>query len=393
MPKTIHYIDEAHLEHKRILVRVDFNVPVNELGAVLSDERIKQSLPTLKLLLENQNKLILVTHLGQPTSVDKKSSLAGVAKDLQSLLPEYHVHLVTDFQQHPELFAKQTTRDILLLENIRFYPGENANDRTLATRLATLADVYVNEAFATSHRATTSMVLLPQLLPSYGGLLLKKEVTMISKILAKDTHPYVAVLGGAKVSTKIRLLSQLIEHADTILLGGGLANTFLMAVGAEIGKSLYETDALGKAREIIAFAEKKHTQILLPQDVVVGKTKDATEGTVKLLADVSKSDHILDVGPETQALFGEHLATAKMIVWNGPLGLTENPAFARGTDFLYYAISENTTATTIIGGGETIATLDGKERLEHITHISTGGGAMLAFIEKGTLPAIQALER
>lgn len=390
--KDIHYIDEEHLEHKRILIRVDYNVSLNADHSIGNDERIRQSLPTLLYLLKHHNKLVLLAHLGSPKGIDPTLSLKRVANDLQKLLPDYTITLVKDFHAK-EPFEKQTEKEILLIENIRFFPGEQENYPAFAQELSVLGEIYVNDAFSVSHREAASVVGLPHLLPSYGGLLLKKEVETLTKALKDPQKPFVAILGGAKVSSKIHLITKLIEVADTILIGGGMANTFFRSAGLEVGKSFYEPDALAQAKQLLHAAERHHTELILPQDVVVGEGFTATEAVSKRLGEIGKKDQILDIGPETEALFGNKIAEAKTIVWNGPVGYFENPTFRHGTDFLYYAISENNDALSIIGGGETLAAVSKKEHLEKISHISTGGGAMLEFMEKGTLPGIEALER
>jgi phosphoglycerate kinase len=307
-------------------------------------------------------------------------------------LPDTTVRLVKDFHEK-EVFEKQTEREIILVENIRFFPGEQENYPAFAKELSMLGDIYVNDAFSVSHRDAASVVGLPHLLPSFGGLLLKKEVETLTKALKDPKEPFVAILGGAKVSSKIHLITRLIEVADIILIGGGMANTFFRAAGLEIGKSFYEPAALAQAKKLLVSAEKHHTELVLPQDVIVGDGFTATEALTKRLGEIEAKDQILDIGPETEALFGSKIAEAKTIVWNGPVGYFENPTFRHGTDFLYYAISENAEALSIIGGGETLAAVSKKEHLEKISHISTGGGAMLEFMENGTLPGIEALER
>lgn len=385
------YIDEVQLRDKTILLRDDFNISLDARHHISNDERIRQSLPTIEYLLKEHNQLILLSHLGRPQGVDPKFSLAPVAKRLQEYLPHQHIILVPDLKSlSAEKTRKDNKNDVFLLENIRFFPGEEANSPDFAKELASLGDVYVNDAFSVSHRASASVVGLPHLLPSYGGLLLKKEVETIGHAIAHPKNPFVAVLGGAKISSKIALIDKLIAIADFVLLGGGLANTFLLALGMEVGKSLVEPGEVAKAKQLLSHAEKHRTRLLLPSDVVVGDVEGKTV-MVKPVQMLAKTDRIFDIGPETQASFGQALALAKTIIWNGPVGHFEVEAYQRGTDFLYYAIADNTQAVSIVGGGETLAALTHKEHLDHITHISTGGGAMLEFIEKGTLPGIEAL--
>lgn len=386
------YIDEVTITHKTILLRVDYNVSLNPAHHITNDERIKQTLPTIQYLLKQHNSLILLSHLGSPKGVDPALSLTEVAKRLQTLLPTHKVVLVKDFKSlSREKTRKSNLNEIFLLENIRFHKGEQNNDEAFAHELATMGDVYVNDAFSVSHRKAASIVSLPTLLPAYGGLLLKKEVNALTQILDQPKKPFVALLGGAKISTKMQLLERIITLADEVLLGGGIANTFLLAKGKEIGASLSEPTEKKVALHLLSLAEKSNTTILLPVDVIVGD-KLGRHTEEKSLQDIKSTDQIFDIGTQSQALFGSALAHAKTILWNGPFGMIEVAAYKRGTDFIYYAIAENKTAISVVGGGETLSALTNKDHLERITHISTGGGAMLAYIENGTLPGIAALQ-
>lgn len=389
----MHFIDEVSIEHKTILLRVDFNVSLNPNHSISDDERIRQSIPTLEYLLKHHNKLILTAHLGEPEKPNPADSLIRVAKRLQEYLPKYKVVFVHDFEKEKEKLENQKENEVIMLENIRFQPGETINDPELAKQLASLADMYVNDAFGVSHRKHTSVVGLPKIMTSYGGLLLKKEITMLEKIMQHPQKPYVAIIGGKKIATKIQFISKLTTIADYLLLGGGLANTLLAAQGHDLGESIVGKDELTQAKHILELAKREHTEIVLPSDVVVGKDKDSKESVVKKIDDVSKTDGIFDIGPETQAAFGTIIAKARTIVWNGPVGYIENPVFKRGTDFLYYAITQNDKAVSVVGGGDTLVAIAKKDYLEKITHISTGGGAMLEFMENGTLPGIEALKK
>jgi phosphoglycerate kinase len=388
----MHFIDEVAIEHKTILLRVDFNVSLNPNHSISDDERIRQSIPTLEYLLKHHNKLILTAHLGEPEKPNPADSLIRVAKRLQEYLPKYKVVFVHDFEKEKETLEKQKPNEIIMLENIRFQPGETTNDPELAKRLSALAEIYVNDAFGVSHRKHASVVGLPKILPSYGGLLLKKEITMLDKIIRHPQKPYVAIIGGKKIATKIQFITKLTTIADYLLLGGGLANTLLAAQGFDLGDSMIGKDELQQAKHILEIAKKEHTEIVLPSDVVVGPSKESKESTVKKIGELNKHDGIFDIGPETQATFGTIIASARTIVWNGPVGYIENPVFKRGTDFLYYAITNNDKAVSVVGGGDTLAAIAKKEYLDKITHISTGGGAMLEFMENGTLPGIEALK-
>lgn len=389
----ITYIDQTDIVNKRVLLRVDFNVSLDANNKIADDMRIVQALPTIQYLLNRNNKLILVSHLGNPKGRDLKYSLKVVSKRLQEYLPQYTITLVNDFRTQKELFKGQKEKEIIILENIRFYPEEKANDLSFAKELASLVDVYVNDAFGVSHRANASLVAITSTLPSYGGLLMKKEIEMISRVIQNPQKPFIAIIGGAKISTKISLIGKLTEIADSILIGGALANTFFCGKGYEIGASYCELAETDSARKLLDLAKQRNIPLVLPSDVIVG-LKDAVNNAqeVKKITQLTKDDCIYDIGPETQAKFGSIIHEARTIVWNGPLGYIENPVYRRGTDFVYYSITQNTNAVSVVGGGDTLAAISKKEYLDKITHISTGGGALLEFIEKGTLPAIEALK-
>ncbi len=394
--KKVTYIDEVKLENKRILLRVDYNVSLNQdKSKIADDERISHSLPTIKILLP-KNKIILVSHLDRPKTRDPKLSLKIVVERLKKYLPGVKITLINDFlTEKKDIFEKQKNGEILVLENIRFYPGEKTNDPEFAKKLADLADVYVNDGFAVSHRADASIVGVATLLPSYGGTSLKREILMIGNAIRNPKRPLVTIIGGAKISTKINLISKLIELADNVLLGGGLANVFFRAERFPIGSSICEYEMVLQARKLLFLASQKETKIELPTDVIIGKPDDTTNGghVVRVGEKIPKDMSILDIGPETKARFGAIIAKAKTIIWNGPVGLFENPSYRQGTDFIYYSIAHNQGVTSIVGGGDTLAAINNKEYLGKITHISTGGGAMLEFIEKGTLVGIEALKK
>lgn len=387
------FIDEASIRHKRVLLRVDFNVPLKKDGSIADDSRIRWAVVTIKYLLDRENKVIIVSHLGRPSTRNSHDSLEKVARRLHSYLPSYHWHFVPDFLTDAHILAKLKEGEFAVLENIRFYSEESANDAGFAKRLASLADVYVNDAFGVSHREATSIVGVTNYLPSFGGFLLKKEITMLSKVTENPKKPFVAIIGGKKISTKIKFISKLIRLADYVLLSGGLANTFLAARGYEIGSSLFRRQELGQVNYLTSLAKRHGTKIVLPEDAIVGSNPEGTTSQVRLINAIGKHEQILDIGPKTQAEYETIISRAKTIIWNGPLGYFENPQFRRGTDFIYYAIAQNNHAFSVIGGGDTIAAIADKDNLKNITHISTGGGAMLAFIEHGTLPGIEALKR
>lgn len=378
--------------NKQVLLRVDFNVTLTPGHTIADDARITQTLPTIRLLLSHHNKIIIISHLDRPKGRDPKCSLRVVADRLQQFFPEQHVVLVDDFasEEGKALLEKQTENDIYLLENIRFYPGEQTNDQAFAQSLASLGDVFVNDAFGVCHREDTSVVALPHYLPSFAGLLLEKEMRAISSLLDNPKKPVVAIIGGAKISTKITFLSKLIEKADTILLGGGIANTFLLAKGCAVGKSLVEIDQVEQAQYLLDLANTHGTSLLLPVDAVgLQAEQEVTYSATAMPEDFT----MLDIGPQTQTLYKEAIANANTIVWSGPVGYCEKAPFDAGTEALFYAIAHNDHAFSLVGGGDTLAAISKKDYVSKISHISTGGGAMLAFIENGTLPGITALEQ
>lgn len=378
----IKFIDEVDIKNKKVLLRVDFNISKDSKNNIADDFRIRQTIPTLKYLLQRGNRLTLVSHLGSPKNYDPQLSLKAVVPILKKFLPEYEILLGS-----ASTLKNQTAKQIFLLENIRFYPQEYKNDPVFAKELAGLCDVYVNDGFSVSHRAHASIVGVPKYIPSYGGLLMKREVETIAKIIKDPQKPFVAIVGGAKIESKLDLIYRLTEIADHVLIGGGLANTFLCAYGYEIGKSYCEYEKVTKARKLLFLAGQKHTAVYLPSDVVL-------EGdTVCKIENIPKGSNILDIGPATRKQFGAIIAKARTIVWNGPLGYFENPLFRGGTDFISQAIAGNKQALSIVGGGDTLAAISQEEDLAQITHISTGGGAMLEFIEKGTLPGLEALKK
>ena len=389
------YIDKAHIHHKRVLLRVDFNVSMKG-NKITDDERIRQTLPTIKKLLKDDNKIIIISHLGRPKGWDEKYLLRPIAARLHSYLPHVRLTVVDDFTSDGAMkhFEEQKNGEILFLENIRFFEGEEIADPEFAKKLAALGDVFVNDAFGVSHRDCASITEVPKLLPHYGGLLMEREVETIGHALRHPQHPFTAIIGGAKISTKLKLLYRLTEIADYLVLGGGLANTLLYSLGYSVGKSLFEKDMSDDVKKIVRHAKENNTKILLPRDVVVGKKEDEKNGgVVKKITDLESQDSILDIGPEAQADYAKAILASKTLIWNGPVGYIENPEYARGTDFLYYTIAQNKNLVSIVGGGDTLAAIGKKEYLDTLTHISTGGGAMLEYIENGTLPGIEALKK
>lgn len=384
----ITYVDEVEIKDKTVLLRVDFNVSLNQDYTISNDARIRQSLPTINYLLKNKNRLVIISHLGRPKAIDDKYSLKVVVDKLKEYLPNVDISLAKDVEE-----VRTKKEKIVFLENIRFFPKEKDFSTIFAKQLSSLGDVYVNDAFGVCHRSDTSVIGPPIFIPSYGGLLLKKELAMISQITHNPKKPIVAIIGGAKVSTKVGLINKLMKIVDYLIIGGGLANTFVNAQGYEIGTSFCEYEAVQQARKLLSLAKKGRAFILLPVDAIVAKTKNDKEHETKKINNISSEESIFDIGPETKAQIGSILAKAKTIIWNGPVGYFENPAFKEGTDFIYYSIAQNHEAISIVGGGDTLAAISKKEYLDKITHISTGGGAMLELIEKGTLPGIEALKK
>lgn len=382
----------ADVTNKRVLVRVDFDVPLED-GKIVDDTRILTNLPTLKHLLAHGNRLILIAKLGRPAGRDPKLSLKPLVEALPDYLPGYTFRLIDDFlEEKLETFVMQDHKEVIVLENIRYYSDEVANSQHFIDALTTLADVYVNDAFAMAHRDESTITTIAKHLPSYAGLSLEKEVRAVEQVMHNPKKPLVAIIGGAKMETKVEPIKRLIEICDHILIGGGLANTFLKAHGYEIGASLCDDNELKHAQELIDYAADKPVTLMLPIDARVGNPKDAhAQGHVVSLPTIPENGHILDIGPATAEIYEEIIAQAHTIIWNGPMGVFEHEAFRHGTDSIYKAIVHNADAYSLVGGGDTLAALAPKRQKDAISHITTGGGAMLHFIEFGDLPALVAL--
>ena len=390
----IKYIDEVEITNKKVLVRVDYNVSFKKDGSINDDTRIKNSLPSLQLLLKGNNNLILMSHLGKPKGRDMAFSMKPVAERLQTYFPDWKIILVNDFLSDAPFTFTQENKTILLLENTRFYEGEKKNDPIFSKQLANLADVFVDDAFGSVHRAHASTVGVTAFLPSYGGLLLKQEVTMIRKAIEAPQRPVVSIIAGAKVSSKIGLIEKLMTISDFVLIGGAMTNNFLKAKGMEIGKGLVELDYIIQAKQVLDMAQAHNKKLILPLDRRIGsKTDEVAEPIVKKVEDIKPEDETLDIGPETEKLFGSIISQAKTILWNGPVGYFENPQFAKGSIAVYKSIVSNSSAISILGGGDTLSVIKNLPDKNKITHISTGGGAMLELIEKGTLPGLNALDK
>ena len=388
--KQPRFIDTS-LHGKRILLRVDYNVSLNKDHTIANDTRIKQTLPTIHSLIEKENTLVLLAHLGEPKGYDSSLSLKTVCEDLQSLLPSQRVTLFPTIQALSEALPSQTPQDIFVLENLRFFTGEEANSQEFATSLSRLGEIYMNDAFSVSHRAHSSIVGLPTLLPSFAGLLFQKELTTLSTLLTSPTSPFVVVMGGAKISTKLPLIQKLTAKCDHLLTGGGIANTILYALGKPVGKSVIDREEVDSVRKFLTHLSENNTSLLVPTDVRVGDSLDATQSRIKHIDEIEPQEMILDIGDSTSNEYTTLLSQAKTILWNGPLGYTENPLFAKGTHEVFFSISQNSTAFSVIGGGETLTSIAHEKGLEQITHISTAGGAMLEYLETGTLVGLEAL--
>ena len=377
------------LAGQRVLIREDLNVPIRD-GRITSDARIQAALPTLRLAAESGAKVMVMSHLSRPTEgePDAQYSLAPVAAHLAQLLGQ-PVRLATDWLDGIDV----TAGEIVLCENVRFNIGEKKDDKTLAKRMAALCDIFVMDAFGTAHRAQASTHGVAQFAPvAAAGPLLAAELDALSKALAAPTKPVVAIVGGAKVSTKLGVLESLVDKVDQLIVGGGIANTFIAAAGYEIGQSLYEADLIPVATRLLQAAQKSGNEIPVPTDVTVAKSFDANAtATVKSVNEIATDDLVLDVGPETAKRYAEYAEAAGTIVWNGPVGVFEFEAFANGTQVLATAIGAS-QGFSIAGGGDTLAAIDRFGLSGQISYVSTGGGAFLEFLEGKPLPALTALE-
>ena len=389
--KTVRDLDVAG---KKVLVRVDFNVPLNDKGEITDDTRITASLPTIQYLLEQKAAVILMAHLGRPKGqVKPELSLAPVAKHLGKLLGKKILFAPDCVGEAAQAAAsKLKPGHILLLENLRFHKEEEKNDMDFAEKLASLADLYVNDGFGVSHRAHASVEGVTHFLPAAAGFLLEKEIQYVGQAVTNPLHPFVAIIGGAKVSDKIGVISNLLDKVDTLLIGGGMANTFLAAQGYKMGKSLVEEDKLDLAKELLAKAKKNKVNMLLPTDLVMAAAfaPDAEHVTEKV-KNLNQAYMALDIGAETSKAYAEALADAKMIVWNGPMGVFEMDAFCKGTEAVAKAVAKS-RATSIVGGGDSVAAIEKLGLAKRITHISTGGGASLEYLEGKVLPGVAALD-
>lgn len=398
-PLPLPTLDELDVENRRVFVRVDFNVPLKG-SEVRDDTRIKATLPTLRRLRERGARLILASHLGRPDGApDPKYSMEPVGARLAELL-DCEVRLPDEVVGDgvTKLVLDTRAQHIVLLENLRFHPGETKNDPAFAQALAGLCEAYVNDAFGASHRAHASVVGVPRLVNARAaGLLLAGETTALGRLVHRPEHPFITIIGGAKVSDKLPVLLATLDRlkaGDSILIGGAMANTFLAARGVELGKSLMEPDRLSDCRSLVTRAEARDVRVLLPTDLRVGRGIDAKDARVVKVADggVAEDDMALDIGPETETRFAAAIRSAKMLFWNGPMGLFENQPFAAGTLAVARAVAA-CPGFTVVGGGDSVAAIQDSGVADQIDHISTGGGASLEMLEGQTLPGVEALLR
>jgi phosphoglycerate kinase len=391
MKKTIADID---VQGKRILLRVDFNVPLDpDSGRVVDDTRIRAALPTIEYLREREARLILCSHLGRPKGVDDSLRLAPVARRLSELLGS--AVKTTDDCVGPQVEAAAQalgSGEVLLLENLRFHPEEEANDPDFARALASLADVYVNDAFGTAHRAHASTAGVAAYLPAVAGFLMEKELTFLGKALASPDRPFAAVIGGAKISSKMGVLENLLAKVDRLLIGGGMACTFLKAQGFEVGQSLLEEEFVETAHQIMERASQRGLMLLLSSDVIVGDRFEADARRQQVsVKEIPPDWQIMDIGEKTVGAFISALRDCKTVLWNGPMGVIEFEPFSQGSHRLAEAIA-SLNATTIVGGGETVAVVERLGLEGKFSHVSTGGGAALEFLEGRELPGVAALQ-
>ncbi len=392
MPKKT--IRDIEVAQKKVLVRVDFNVPLDKEGNVADDTRIKAALPTIQYLREKGAKVILISHLGRPKGkVDERYRLTPVAKRLQELLGAPLVKVDECVGNEPTRAVEQMQPgDVVLLENVRFHPEEEKNDPAFASRLAKLADVYVDDAFGAAHRAHASTDGVARIIPGVAGFLMEKELEMLGQAVHDPQRPFVAILGGAKVSDKIGVIGNLLGKVDTLIIGGGMANTFLKAKGFETGKSLLEPDKVALAGELLAQAAEKDVELLLPDDLVVALAVDPDAEQKVVAADAIPEEWMaLDIGPQTIARYSAAVKEAKTVIWNGPMGVFEMAPFAQGTFKVAEALAAS-EAITVVGGGDSVAAVRKAGLADKISHISTGGGASLEFLEGKTLPGVDVLQ-
>jgi len=382
------FIGETEVKNKKVLLRADFNVDLDENGKILSDFRIRAVFPTIDYLFQNgASKIIIISHLGKPKARDEKLTLKPVGEKLQQLLGKPVVFLDDcRGEKIKKAIGEAANSSTILLENLRFYPEEENNDNNFAKELASLADIYVNDAFGVCHRLNASVAAVTKFLPSFAGLLLKKEIENLNKVMAGFERPLVLILGGAKISTKLPLIKSFSAMADFILLGGALVNTVLKARNFSVGQSLVEDEMISEASQI----SSGKAELILPGDFLVGSSMEAKAAEIKRLGEVQDKDWILDIGPASQVMLSDIIRKAKTIVWNGPMGYFENPVFSEGTKKVIEAVAAS-SAFSVVGGGETLTALEEWNFFDKISFVSTGGGAMLSYLAGEKMPGIESL--
>jgi len=394
----VRYIDELQLTGKRVFVRVDFNVPLDERQAITDDTRIREALPTIQKALQLGGKVVLASHLGRPKGPEPKLSLDPAATRLSELLGAKHEVILADDcvgDGVAKLVRELKDGQVVMLENLRFHKEEEANDEAFARELASFADVYVNDAFGTAHRAHASTAgMVPFVKERAAGFLMRKELEYLGRILRNPEKPYVAILGGAKVSDKIKVIENLLPKVQAMLIGGAMAYTFLKAQGVEVGKSRVEQDKLALATKLMDAASRLGAELVLPMDHVAG-TEPTDKAEVREVPERAIPADLmgLDIGPKTRDHYRQHIRGAKTVLWNGPMGLFEVGKFAAGTRAVAEAMAENREATTVVGGGDSAAAVNEMGFGPKMKHVSTGGGASLEFLEGKELPGVKALEQ
>lgn len=393
---SIRYIDQlVDIKGKKVFIRVDFNVPQDEKGNITEDTRIAGALPTIRYAVEQGAKVVLASHLGRPKGEKKpKYTMAPAAKRLSALLGKKVIQAADCFgPEVDKMIGAMKAGDVVMLENLRFYPGEEKNDSAFAKKLANGCEIYVNDAFAVSHRAHASVEAITRLIPVVAaGFLMKREMTFFDKAMSNPVRPLVSILGGAKVSGKLEVLEALVSKVDKIVIGGGMAFTFLKSVGYDVGNSMVEEELIATAKKIMEKARKKGVKFYLPVDCVVADAfKEDATNFITTVQEIPKGWMALDIGPASATLFAETIRDAKTVIWNGPMGVFEMDAFSRGTFAVAEAVG-NCFATTIIGGGDTDAAVNKAGVADKVSYISTGGGAFLELLEGKTLPGVKALD-
>ena len=385
---------DVEVSGKRVLLRVDYNVPINSVGQVVDDTRILASIPTIEHLLHESAVIIICSHLGRPNGMRMESlSLEKLVPSLRHCLNNQKIMFTQDCigDRVTDLIDGMKPKELLLLENTRFWPGEANNESGMSKGLAELADIFVNDAFGVAHRSHASTVGVATYLPAVAGLLLNKEIKYLELVMTNPGHPFVAILGGAKISDKIGVIEKLMDQADVVLVGGAMANTFLKASGIEVGDSLVEDDVIDIASQLLVHAGDK---MVLPKDVIVADRLDvgANSFAAKVEQGVDPGFRIVDIGPDTMKIFGDYIDDARMIIWNGPMGVFEIPSFAIGTNGIARSVAHS-NAISIVGGGDSASAIRKSGYADFISHVSTGGGATLEMLRGNTLPAIAVLDQ